>query len=51
MLHNVVIGNEVVEEAKKCNRRCLVFKVHYEKEYASVRRDFVPNRLDGLMTA
>lgn len=31
LLHNAVIANEVVEEAKRCNKSCLVFKVDYEK--------------------
>ena len=31
MLHNILIANEVVEEAKRCNKSCLVFKVDYEK--------------------
>lgn len=33
MLHNMVIANEVVEEAKRCNKSFLVFKVDYEKAY------------------
>jgi len=30
MLHYVVIANEAVEETKRCNKSCLVFKVDYE---------------------
>ena len=41
MLHSVLIANEVVEEAKKGNKSCLVFKVNYEKAYDSVNWDFL----------
>ena len=41
MLYNVVIANEVVEEAKRCNKSCLVFKVDYEKVYDLVCWDFL----------
>ena len=30
MLHNILIANEAVEEAKRYNKSCLVFKVDYE---------------------
>ena len=36
MLHNVMIANEVVDEAKRCQKPCLVFKVDYEKAYDSL---------------
>lgn len=36
MLHSVVIANEVVEEAKRCNKSCMVFKVDYKKVYDSI---------------
>ena len=36
MLHSVMIANEVVDEAKRCQKPCLVFKVDYEKAYDSV---------------
>ena len=41
MLHSVVIANEVVEEAKRCQKPCMVFKVDYEKAYDSVSWDFL----------
>jgi len=41
MLYNVVIANEVVKEAKRCNKNCLVFKVDYEKAYDLVCWDFL----------
>ena len=36
MLHSVLIANEVVDEAKRCQKPCMVFKVDYEKAYDSV---------------
>ena len=39
MLHSVLVANEAVEEAKRGNKSCLVFKVDYEKAYNSVSCD------------
>ena len=36
MLHSVLIANEVVEEARRSQKPCMVFKVDYEKAYDSV---------------
>jgi len=36
LLHSVVIANEAVEEAKRCQKPCMVFIVDYEKAYDSV---------------
>ena len=36
LLHNTLIANEVIHEAKRRNRPCLVFKVDFEKAYDSV---------------
>ena len=36
LLHITVIAKEIVEEAKRCNKSCLVFKVDYEKECAEI---------------
>lgn len=36
MLHNVLIANEAVEEAKRSNKSYMVFKVDCEKVYDSV---------------
>ena len=33
LLHNVIIANEAMEEAKRCQKPCMVFKVDYEKAY------------------
>lgn len=41
MLHSVLIVNEVVEEAKRFKKPCLVFKVDYEKAYNSVSWEFM----------
>ena len=31
LLHNIVIANEAVKEAKRCQKPCMVFKVDYER--------------------
>ena len=41
LLQSVLIANEVVEEAKRSKKPCLVFKVDYEKAYDSVSWDFL----------
>ena len=41
LLHNTLIANEVIHEAKRSNKPCLVFKVHYEKVYDSVSWEFL----------
>jgi len=41
LLQSVLIANEVVEEAKRSKKTCLVFKVDYEKAYDSVSWDFL----------
>jgi len=41
MLHSVVTTNEVVEEAKRCQKPCIVFKVDYEKAYDFVSWEFL----------
>ena len=41
LLHGVLVANEVVEEAKRKQMPCLVFKVDYEKAYDSVSWNFL----------
>ena len=41
MLHSVMIANEVVEEANRCQNPCFIFKVDYEKAYGSVSWEFL----------
>ena len=41
LLHSSVIANEVIDEAKRCSKSCLVFKVDYEKAYDSVCWNFL----------
>ena len=41
LLHGVLIANEVVEEARRKQNPCLVFKVDYEKAYDSVSWNFL----------
>ena len=41
MLHSVLITNEVVDEANRSNKSCIVFKVDYEKAYDFVSWDFL----------
>ncbi|KHN06639.1 hypothetical protein glysoja_048361, partial [Glycine soja] len=40
-LHGVLIANEVVEEARRSKRPCMVFKVDFEKAYDSVSWQFL----------
>jgi len=41
LLHSVIIANEVVEEAKRSQKSCMVFKVDYEKAYDLVSWEFL----------
>ena len=41
LLHCAVIANEMMEETKRCNKSCLVFKVDYEKAYDFVCWEFL----------
>jgi len=40
LLHSTIIANEVVEEAKRGKKACLVFKADFERAYDSVSWDF-----------
>ena len=48
LLHNVLIANEAVEEAKRRNKPCLVFKVDYKKAYDSVSWNFLSYMMKRL---
>ena len=48
LLHGVLIANEVVEEAKRSQKSCLVFKVDYEKTYDSVSWKFLSHMMSRL---
>ena len=41
LLQSVLIANEVIDEAKRSHKSCLVFKVDYEKAYDSVSWNFL----------
>ena len=41
LLHGVLIANEVVEEARRSKRPCMVFKVDFKKAYDSVSWQFL----------
>lgn len=41
LLHSVIIANEVVEEARRGQKPCLVFKVDFERAYDAVSWDFL----------
>ena len=41
LLLSVIIANEVIDEAKRSNRSCLVFEVDFEKAYDSVSWSFL----------
>lgn len=36
LLHNVVIANEAVKDAKRKKKECIIFKVDYKKTYDSI---------------
>ena len=48
MLHSALIANEAVEEAKRCNKSCLVFKVDYERAYDFVSWNFLSYMMKRL---
>jgi len=48
MLHSVLIANVVVQEVKRCNRSCMMFKVDYEKAYDLVNWNFLLHMLRKL---
>lgn len=48
LLHSVVVVNEVIDEAKKERKKCIVFKVNYEKAHDSVCWDFLFYMLSRL---
>ena len=41
LLHSVLVANEVVEEAERSGKNCLLFKVDFEKAYDSVSWSFL----------
>jgi len=48
LLHSVLIANEVMEEAKRSQKPCLVFKVDYKKAYDSVSWSFLSHMMSRL---
>ncbi|XP_006605191.1 uncharacterized protein [Glycine max] len=48
LLHSALIANEAVEEAKRCNKSCLVFKVDYERAYDFVSWNFLSYMMKRL---
>ena len=41
LLQSVLVANEVIDEAKRSTKSCLIFKVDYEMAYDSVSWDFL----------
>jgi len=41
LMDSVLVANEMLEEMKKKKRRCIFFKVDYEKAYDSINWDFI----------
>lgn len=41
LFHSVLVENEPVDEARRRKKKCLVFKVNYEKAYDSISWDFL----------
>lgn len=48
LLHSVLVANEVVEEAKRKKKKCMIFKVNYEKAQDSIKWKFVWYMLERL---
>jgi len=48
LLHSVVVANEVVDKVRGKRKRCLIFKVDYEKAYNLVSWDFLLYMLHRL---
>ena len=48
MLHSVLIANEAVEEAKRYQKPCIIFKVDYEKAYDSVSWKFLTYMMERM---
>ena len=48
LLDSVLIANEVLEDYKRKRKRCIFFKVDYEKAYDSVKWDFLYYMLGRL---
>ena len=48
IIHGALILIEVVEEAKRCKKPALVFKVDFEKAYDSVSWSFLEYMLDRM---
>jgi len=48
LLDSVVVANEVLEEMKRRKKRCVFFKVDFEKAYDSVRWEFIYYMLEKV---
>ena len=48
LLHSVIIANEAVEEARRGQKSCMIFKVDFERAYDSVSWDFLSYMLRRL---
>ena len=48
LLQSAVIANEVVDEARRSQKPCIVFKVDFEKAYNSVSWNFLVYMLRRL---
>lgn len=48
LLDNVLVANEVLEEAKRAKKSCIFFKVDYEKAYDLVKWEFIYYMLGRL---
>ena len=47
-MYSALVANEVVDEAKRLKKKCLIFKVDYERTYDSVCWEFVIYMLQSL---
>ena len=48
LLDSVLVANEVLDEVKREKKRCVFFKVDYEKAYDSVRWEFIYYMLERV---
>jgi len=36
LLESVIVGNEIIDDMRRNNKKCIIFKAYFEKAYDSV---------------